>query len=50
MTVTPAAHTTMLLEAPDGRVSRFPRSLCRFVERDGRAGVGWTEWLQPPPP
>ena len=50
LTVTPAAHTTMLLEAPDGRVSRFPRSLCRFVERDGRAGVGWTEWLQPPPP
>ena len=36
-------------QAPDGRVSRFPRSLCRFTEADGRRGVGWTEWLQPPP-
>ncbi|MBV8161289.1 MAG: hypothetical protein JO265_10235, partial [Acidimicrobiia bacterium] len=36
--VTPTAHAPILLEAPDGRVSRFPRSLCRFetAAPDGR--------------
>ncbi|MBV8559845.1 MAG: hypothetical protein JO050_03675 [Acidimicrobiia bacterium] len=48
--VTPVSHAPVLLEAPDGRVSRFPRSLCRFESTaDGRTGWGWTEWCQPPP-
>jgi hypothetical protein len=47
LTVTPCAHAPVLLEATDGRVSRFPRSLCRFDVADGRAGYGWTEWNQP---
>jgi hypothetical protein len=50
LSVTPTGHAPVLLEAPDGRVSRFPRSLCRFEETGGarRAGWGWTEWCQPP--
>ena len=39
---------TLRLTTSDGRVSRFPRSLCRFATDDGRTGVGWTEWNQPP--
>ncbi|MCU1462221.1 MAG: hypothetical protein JWO37_2296 [Acidimicrobiales bacterium] len=46
MDVAPVAHAPVLLEAPDGRISRFPRSLCRFTSTDS-TGVGWTEWLQP---
>ena len=38
-----SGEATCLLEAPDGRVSRFPRSLCRFEAADGRSGFGWTE-------
>ena len=48
LSVTPTAHAPVALEATDGRVSRFPRSLCRFEEKDGRSGFGWTEWCQPP--
>src|SRR4051794_13091443 len=33
-----------VLVAPDGRVSEFPRALCRVRAADGRAGVGWLEW------
>ena len=48
--VTPTGHAPIALEAPDGRVSRFPRALCRFESAaDDRAGWGWTEWCQPPP-
>ena len=47
--VTPVGHAPVLLEAPDGRVSRFARSLCRFTAGDA-TGAGWTEWLQPGPP
>ena len=46
--VIPTGHAPVLLEAPDGRVSRFPRALCQFRAADGRVGTGWTEWLQPP--
>jgi hypothetical protein len=49
LTVVPLAHAPVLLEATDGRVSRFPRSLCRFDAADGRRGYGWTEWNQPQP-
>jgi len=39
-----------LVDVVDGveRVARFPRALCRFRTTDGRTGVGWTEWNQPP--
>jgi hypothetical protein len=49
LTVTPTGFAPVLLEAPDGRVSRFPRALCRFEEAGGGSGWGWTEWCQPPP-
>jgi hypothetical protein len=48
LSVTPVAHAPLALEASDGRVSRFPRSMCRLATADGRTGVGWTEWNQPP--
>jgi hypothetical protein len=48
LNVAPVGHAPVLLEAPDGRQSRFPRALCQFTAGDGRTGVGWTEWLQPP--
>jgi hypothetical protein len=48
--VTPVAFAPVLLEDGIGRVSRFPRALCRFRDADtGRRGVGWTEWNQPQP-
>jgi hypothetical protein len=45
----PVAWSPVLLTAPGGRTSRFPRALCRFRETGGarRPGVGWTEWNQP---
>ena len=45
--VTPRAFAPVLLEAPDGRLSRFPRALCWFEEAGGRRGPGWVEWNQP---
>jgi hypothetical protein len=46
--VEPVAFAPVLLVAPDGRVSRFPRALCRFRDpATGRRGAGWTEWNQP---
>ena len=47
--VEPVGHAPVLLVAEDGRLGRFPRALCRFTSDDGRAGVGWAEWNQPPP-
>jgi hypothetical protein len=37
----------VILVAPDGRTSRFPRAMARFVGADGRSGHGWIEWNQP---
>jgi hypothetical protein len=48
LVIRPVAFAPVLLAAPDGRESRFPRALCRFEAGDGRTGVGWTEWNQPP--
>jgi hypothetical protein len=40
----PLAFGPLRLVAPDGRVSHFPRAMCRVRTRDGRGGVGWVEW------
>ncbi len=45
--ITPVAFAPLVLRAPDGRTSRFPRASARFVTDDGRAGTGWIEWNQP---
>lgn len=45
--VDPVAHAPVPLVSPDGEVSRFPRSLVRYQEADGRQGVGWIEYGQP---
>ncbi len=44
LTVAPLAFGPLRLEAPDGRISEFPRAMCRVVAADGRAGVAWVEW------
>jgi hypothetical protein len=45
--IEPMAFGPVLLTAPDGRISRFPRAWARFTARDGRSGTGWIEWNQP---
>jgi hypothetical protein len=40
----PVAFGALRLEAPDGRVSLFPRAMCRITADDGRRGCGWVEW------
>lgn len=45
--IEPLAFGPLVLEAPDGRSSRFPRALARFDATDGRSGLGWIEWNQP---
>jgi hypothetical protein len=45
--VLPIAFGPLVLTAPDGRISRFPRAAARFTAADGRAGTGWIEWNQP---
>jgi len=42
--VEPLAFGALRLEAPDGRVSLFPRAMCRVRAGDGRQGWGWVEW------
>jgi hypothetical protein len=42
--VEPLAFGALRLEAPDGRVSMFPRAMCRITADDGRTGCGWVEW------
>lgn len=48
MTAEPLAFAPVALTSPDGKVSHFPRAMCRFAADDGRTGYGWTEWNQPP--
>ncbi len=48
--IEPVAFGPLLLVAPDGRTSRFPRAVARFTAGDGRSGTGWIEWNQPDPP
>ncbi|HYF27039.1 MAG TPA: phosphotransferase [Baekduia sp.] len=40
----PLAYGALRLEAPDGRVSLFPRAMCRVRTSEGRTGTGWVEW------
>ena len=42
--VEPVAFGPLLLTAPDGRISQFPRAMCRVRARDGRNGTAWVEW------
>ncbi len=42
--VEPLAFGPLRLEAPDGRVTEFPRAMCHVEATDGRAGVAWVEW------
>ncbi len=42
--VSPVAFGALRLEAPDGRVSLFPRAMCKLSAGDGRKGTGWVEW------
>jgi hypothetical protein len=42
--VEPLAFGALRLEAPDGRVSMFPRAMCRVTAADGQRGRGWVEW------
>jgi hypothetical protein len=42
--IEPLAFGALRLEAPDGRLSLFPRAMCNARATDGRAGVGWVEW------
>jgi hypothetical protein len=44
LVVEPLAFGPILLVAPDGRVSHFPRAMCRVSAADGRTGTGWVEW------
>ncbi len=43
------AHAPVLLTAPDGRVSQFPRAWVSIRTADGRSGEGWVEWNRNPP-
>jgi hypothetical protein len=47
-TTEPVGHAPVLLVAPDGRETRFPRAMCRYTTEDGRTGTGWTEYNWPP--
>jgi hypothetical protein len=42
--IEPVAFGALRLEAPDGRLSLFPRAMCRVRTADQRSGVGWVEW------
>lgn len=35
---------SLRFDAPGGRVSFFPRAMCRVQTTDGRTGLGWLEW------
>lgn len=43
-TIEPLAFGALRLVAPDGRITHFPRAMCRVATPDGRTGVGWIEW------
>lgn len=47
LNVEPVAFGALRLDAPDGRVSHFPRAMARVSTNDGRTGTGWIEWNRP---
>jgi hypothetical protein len=50
LVATPLAHAPVVIPGADGRTARLDRALCRYQSADGRRGVGWVEYLTPPPP
>jgi hypothetical protein len=42
--IEPLAFGDLRLVAPDGRLTHFPRAMCRVRTDDGRTGCGWIEW------
>jgi hypothetical protein len=48
ISVEPLAWSPVLLTSPDGRDARFPRAMARIRVADGRTGMGWIEFNQPP--
>jgi hypothetical protein len=44
VTIDIRGHAPVLLTAPDGRISHFPRAWATVTTSDGRTGVGWVEW------
>ncbi len=44
LAIEPVAFGALRLQAPDGRLSLFPRAMCRVRAADGRTGSGWVEW------
>ncbi len=42
--IEPLAFGALRLDSPDGRLSYFPRAMCRLRTGDGRSGTGWIEW------
>ncbi len=47
VTITAETYGPLVLDAPDGRRSWFPRAVARFETADGRRGSGWVEWNLP---
>ena len=47
-TVEPLGWSPVLLVSPEGAEARFPRAMARFSAADGRSGIGWIEFNQPP--
>jgi hypothetical protein len=47
--IDPVAYGPLLLTAPDGRTSRFPRAHIKVTTKDGRRGDGWIEFNYPQP-
>jgi hypothetical protein len=44
LAIEPLAFGPLRLASPDGRISAFPRAMCRLRCADGRSGLGWVEW------
>jgi Ecdysteroid kinase-like family len=44
LAIEPLAFAPLRLVSRDGRVSHFPRAMCRVRGADGRTGLGWVEW------
>jgi hypothetical protein len=42
--IEPLAFGPLRLVSGDGRVSHFPRAMCRIRCADGRRGLAWVEW------